>query len=141
MKREIKFRGKSTFNNQDWVYGHLALIDNVPSILEESMKWEDGAEMRLEEWSYVHENTIGQFTGLCDKNGNEIYEGDIVQMNIERGDILCVVTWNLEVGEWDLNLVGCMIEGVRPLGLWLRDSSCVIKVIGNKFDNPELLEE
>lgn len=62
-------------------------------------------------------------------------------MHIENGNILLVVTWNLEVGAWLLKLKGCNIEGVRTLGEWLRDSSSVIQVVGNIYDNPELLEE
>lgn len=140
MNREIKFRGKSSVTNE-WVYGSLVNVGNESHIVGFDEVDLDGHHLSYcsDRPVFTKQGTIGQFTGLHDKNGNEIYEGDIVQMNIERGDILCVVTWNLEVGEWDLNLVGCMIEGVRPLGLWLRDSSCMIKVIGNKFDNPELL--
>lgn len=142
MDREIKFRGKSSVTNE-WVYGSPVNVGNESHIVGFDEVDLDGHHLMYcsDRPVFTKQGTIGQFTGLHDKNGKEIYEGDIVQMNIERGDILCVVTWNLEVGEWDLNLVGCMIEGVRPLGLWLRDSSCVIKVIGNKFDNPELLEE
>lgn len=138
--REIKFRGKTESNQ--FIFGDLIQYENGDTAIFFKKITRYGYEAtQISNRTKVDKETIGQFTGLHDKNGNEIYEGDIVQMNIERGDILCVVTWNLEVGEWDLNLVGCMIEGVRPLGLWLRDSSCVIKVIGNKFDNPELLEE
>lgn len=142
MDREIKFRGKSTFNNQDWVYGHLALIDDMPSILEESMKWEDGAEMRLEEWSYVHENTIGQFTGLCDKNGKEIFEGDIVKAPLLDpifGDILSDAFDNVPIGFNNGSFTVDYYKGRHKI--YLQDLYDRLEVIGNIHDNKELLEE
>ncbi|MFK1937653.1 YopX family protein [Bacteroides fragilis] len=66
MNREIIFRGKST-NNGKWVYAKL-----------------HGFGMDLFN-ECVQENTIGQFTGLFDKNGKEIYEGDIVEQIVTNG--------------------------------------------------------
>ena len=66
MNREIKFRGKST-NNGKWVYAKL-----------------HGFGMDLFN-ECVQENTIGQFTGLFDKNGKGIYEGDIVEQIVTNG--------------------------------------------------------
>ena len=66
MNREIIFRGKST-NNDKWVYAEL-----------------HGFGMDLFN-ECVRENTVGQFTGLFDKNGKEIYEGDIVEQIVTNG--------------------------------------------------------
>ena len=66
MNRTIKFRGKST-NNDKWVYAEL-----------------HGFGMDLFN-ECVRENTIGQFTGLFDKNSKEIYEGDIVEQIVTNG--------------------------------------------------------
>ena len=66
MNREIRFRGKST-NNGKWVYAKL-----------------HGFGMDLFN-ECVQENTIGQFTGLFDKNGKGIYEGDIVEQIVTDG--------------------------------------------------------
>jgi uncharacterized phage protein (TIGR01671 family) len=66
MNRTIKFRGKST-NNDKWVYAEL-----------------HGFGMDLFN-ECVRENTVGQFTGLFDKNSKEIYEGDIVEQIVTNG--------------------------------------------------------
>ena len=66
MNRTIKFKGKST-NNDKWVYAEL-----------------HGFGMDLFN-ECVRENTVGQFTGLFDKNSKEIYEGDIVEQIVTNG--------------------------------------------------------
>lgn len=121
MKREIKFRAKET-SGKDWCYGimHNEGINLFPVS--------------------VDMETICQFTGLTDKKGREIYEGDVLRIN--NGAVICllVVTWNAEVGSWCLRFKEESKEGTRPLGRWLCDRDYDIELTGNIYDNKELLE-
>lgn len=126
MAREIKFRGKSL--DGIWEYGELHLRCKHPHIHNLI-----GAKI------YIDSNTVGQFTGLHDKNGKEIYEGDIVRFNqkflIENTLLVCYECSHR--GGFSL----CKKEGYYSMfgEAWLEPFYC--EVIGNIYDNPELLKE
>ena len=125
MKREIKFRGKR-LNNGDWVCGDLHLNTPHPHI---HFGFDDRAK--------IDTNTIGQFTGLLDKNGKEIYEGDIVKSI--SGKIGYVIFLQQEMGYvvvW--NNCDTRLGHRNRGGGYECDES--IEVIGNIYDNPELVE-
>ena len=130
--REIKFKGKTA--NGEWFFGSLAYSDNIePAIYFEFGK----GTVKTFDFVYVKPETVGQFTGLIDKNGNKIFEGDIIEFkNIDRQYVKgivyylgsCFLIESIVADEDDYNLGGVFstAEGL-------------IKVIGNIHDNPELL--
>ena len=124
--REIKFRGKCMFSNE-WVYGdliHKRHDRNALMIQDENGLGSD-----------VVPETIGQFTGLHDKNDKEIYEGDIVLSKLKRAR------------KYDEILQICFDDGEycgkdkhgSSTSLSLLEDYHTVEVIGNIHDNPELL--
>ena len=80
-------------------------------------------------------NTIGQYTGLHDKNGKEIYEGDIIQYeDITKG----LVRYSEKYAQYVLVNTGSVKDEFGPLGDYNIE---VFEIIGNEFDNPDLLEK
>ena len=128
--REIKFRAKNVMNGE-WVCGDLVHYNHSHTHISI-------AEKECKQQFFVHPQTIGQFTGLRDKNGKEIYEGDIVRFNqkflIEN--ILLVGYEYSHRGGFSL----CTKEGYYGMfgDAWLEPFYC--EVIGNIHDNPEMME-
>lgn len=143
--REIKFRGKSDLFG--WVYGFYAIIDGSCHIFEEKDLTEDGHHIRQESDrpTWVDPNTIGQYTGLKDANGKEIYEGDILKTafsNYVFGTVMYHSNGYFYILEFSIDLNE---SDHRPLGEMLKldidGIPCNFSIVGNIHDNPELIEK
>lgn len=119
--RKLSFRGKRA--DGEWVYGYYAKFahDSVPVILEDT---ENGIAPRK-----IIPDTVGQFTGLHDKNGKEIYEGDVYRF--EHPDSINEVSYCIGGGFAGFDFAPAFTDNNRLTN---------IEVIGNIHDNPELLK-
>ena len=124
--REILFRGKRT-DNGEWIKGYYASIGEYHYILTGQLALVPylGFEHFL-----VNPDTVGRFTGLTDKNGTKIFEGDIVKYDEE----LYSVVYEPDVGMFELCGDGFAAD------FSYIDSSIFCEVVSNIHDNPELME-
>ena len=136
--REILFRGKANCEGRDneWVYGGLLpeTENTFPIIVRDYDNDEDW--IGINGWETVAPETVGQYTGLTDKNGKKIFEGDICLCDRNINDHIDNKTFIVEF---------------EPLRGWFGESKdgwsefdgsaweCA-EVIGNIHDNPELLK-
>lgn len=148
--REIKFRGKRK-DNSEWAYGYYLPWHSVKDMTGEDVYaqiFEEKDEKHPKGWANVIASTVGQFTGLYDKNGKEIYEGDIVATKL-NDKIISVGDIQFHCGvfgaEWrhakkDKTMVGSWRQrhNLRRLDDDIIDD---IEVIGNIYDNPKLIKE
>ncbi len=145
--REIEFRGKTLGNRVDksyWVYGGIAYAGGEAYII----KWNENDGETNDE---VYETTVGQYTGLKDKNGVKIFEGDIISLITVDGERI-VITCEFgnacrKIFDYEVEITGfyfirsdngrkCYPLTHNYLG---KHDTEIWEVIGNIHDNPELL--
>lgn len=129
--REIKFRGRRK-NSTEWAYGAFLAIPRLCYYIYDVQP--DGQATRY----LVDEDTVGQFAGLLDSNGKEIYEGDILRFapplrweEDERRVGVVVFKYYAFVVKYDDTFTGLFN---------LAANEAPYTVIGNIHDNPSLLE-
>ena len=138
--REILFRGKR-IDNGEWIEGHLIRHEDRRARICESHTdifcYEKDRSIIQTVAHEVDPYTVGQYTGLKDKNGKRIFEGDIVRATIERAE-------GCQSPRTE-NGVFCGTPIFSPFSNELSMSGLIedycFEVIGNVHDNPELLEK
>ena len=149
--REILFRGKRVYNGM-WVEGYYAKYRNIKDKVYTAIlqfDTEDGGDVYCDGITPVIPETVEQYTGLVDKNGKKIFEGDIVRLTdksfgnewkavVEFGNPNGNYTWG-----WQLNPIGIAKNVNTDILCWveMEETGAFCEVIGNVQDNPELLQE
>lgn len=132
--REILFRGKRT-DNGEWIEGDYSHDPDLETDYISRYRYYTGREEGLQRELYHYQvipETVGQYTGLTDKNGEKIFEGDIIE--------------NVVIGEKG---VVQFFDGHSAFIIWSRTQNVIyflynnvfssICIVGNAYDNPELL--
>jgi len=134
--REIKFRGKR-IDTGEWVYGGIIQWNGRAAIIQHDL-WLNGI-WKIKKFE-VDPETVGQYIGHKDKNGKEIYEGDIYKNPIFIG--ILEVTYNAgrykgkHIVHVEDSTGKDVFGGLNP---WAPDNTC--EILGNIHENPELLEK
>jgi hypothetical protein len=121
--REIKFRGKAITGI--WVYGGMVVKNYGTYIINEDFPYDDECKVIPE--------TAGQYAGLHDKNGKEIYEGDILFNGFGR---ICEIIWFQPQACFDAK----PLTSAGTSFAFIPNNWHCCEVIGNIYENPELLE-
>ena len=167
--REVLFRGKRICEKKNWVEGCLLNLDADSGHVFIVPFFHGASTMsisRIVEYTshYVNPETVGQFTGLTDKNGKKIFEGDIVRflryvgkVVFEEGCFGIAISCN-DAFDWDYideemkeyagtnQITSCFNDHFISLWEILWNFNCdqnicnVVEVIGNIHDDPELLK-
>ena len=142
--REILFRGAQKVDGSKSLYWHEGSLviekDDYTAEVEYYIQNESGSFLVIPE-------TVGQYTGLTDKNGNKIFEGDILRY---YDDEIQIVEWNKDFSNLMLHTY-CKYERKKGRKVviensdgwnWIHDYPLnKMSIIGNIYDNPELLKE
>lgn len=155
--RTIKFRGKD-FHSGEWFYGNLFVEDDRGRT---HISTPERGCLRIDT------DTVGQFVGITDEYGKEVFEGDVLEANYKYdrlgynggvdpdNDCICygVVEFDNDALQWVLNVYkaeypiseqieedGCSLTPLYIFGHENGYDNCNLRIIGNRFDNPELLK-
>lgn len=134
--REILFKAKR-LDNGEWEEGFYVCLNGMQHRIYTGYAETDCGDY-YPDWFEIDPKTLCQYTGLTDKNGKQIWENDIC----DRHELLTEIV-KQHKGDWTLDYSYALKKAYGHsycnLGFYVCDRSCV-EVIGNIFDNPELLK-
>lgn len=161
--RIIKFRGKN-IHTGEWLYGDYHREGKTHYITNPEQYLREYAPIEF----IVDGKTVGQFTGITDEYGNEVFEGDVLEADYKYdllgynggvdpdNDCICygVVEFDNNALQWVLNIYkaeypiskqieedGCSLIPLQIFGHEYGYDNCDLKIIGNRFDNPSLISD
>lgn len=134
MKRKILFRGKLIHSNE-WIEGNLIIARNgQPYIITSEVFEPDGHHLIIDSDKafWVIPETVGQFTGLTDKNGKKIFEGEVFKTHYDS---------NYSVEYYSKYSLYSICKPIGNIASYPFLDSDRGEVIGNIYDNPELINQ
>jgi len=131
-----KFRGRSVeaFSEEEWKYGYLIEDEGYSFIINQVIEANE-QYITIGSWCPVNPDTLGQSTGLKDKNGKEVFVGDIIKCT--RGCLHEVYIEKEYGGTYCGGMPAVYLKGLREGYAWTEHE----EIIGNIYENPELLED
>lgn len=129
--KEILYRGKSIESNQ-WVEGYYLIVEDFETGIEQPVIVPFGAEIyahgEISEFEFVDPFTVGQWTGLVDRNSKKIFEGDIL------------INANIAYQRGSAKSCFIFVNDIRDVAI-MRLRSSNYEVVGNVYDNRELIDD
>ena len=141
--RKILFRARTISENEymdggEWIEGFYTCFNEEEHRIYTGYS-ETDCDDHYPDWFNVLPETVGQFTGIYDKNGKKIFEGDIIDVEY---DIQYIGVAAQRIGLFEVVFDnGCFMKKRKNKGLFHFINSDKCKIVGNIYDTPEILKQ